>query len=354
MNKIELGIKLPLYYIARSLGNNSPVPINMTLALTNRCNSKCLTCRKYEMETGKELIPEEWAKIFKHLPMFWTTFTGGEPFLYKDITEVYLHLVNLSHPAIVNIPTNGLLEDRVVSKVWEMANMDKSVQLIVNVSLDHWMPYSNDQIRGVKGYFQKATNTLKLLQKLDCENLTVGIHTVISKYNVKSIDMIAENLSKLLINKNKSHYITEVAENRVELGTIGLDITPESSDYRKAIESLDKDKSLIQSMRNVYYKRVIGLLNGKKKCVPCFAGYMSGQITADGNVWHCCIQGKSIGNLRDYGYDIKYIWNNHQSWILRKENKECVCPLANAGYTNSLLHIPTMVKVASNMVRELV
>jgi MoaA/NifB/PqqE/SkfB family radical SAM enzyme len=352
MNKIELASRLPLYYTERKIGLNSIMPINLTLALTNRCNSRCLTCRKYEMESSGELTAEEWSKIFSHLPMFWVTFTGGEPFLYKDITEVYWHLVNLSHPAIVNIPTNGLLEDRVVNKVWEMANMDKSVQLIVNVSLDHWMPYSNDQIRGVKGYFQKATNTLKLLQKLDCDNLTVGIHTVISKYNVKSIEIIAEKLSELLT--NKSHYITEVAENRVELGTIGLDITPEASDYKKAIESLDKDKSLIQSMRNVYYKRVVGLLSGNKRYVPCFAGYMSGQITAEGNVWHCCIQGKSIGNLRDYDYDMRYVWNNHQSWLLRKENKECVCPMANAGYTNSLLHIPTMIKVAGNMVKEFV
>lgn len=354
MNKMQLATRLPLYYTERKLGLSSLLPLNMTLALTNRCNSKCLTCRKYEMESSNELTPEEWAKIFSHLPMFWATFTGGEPFLYRDITEVYWHLVNLSHPSIVNIPTNGLLGNKIVEQVWEMANMDKSVQLIVNVSLDHCMPYSNDQIRGVKGYFEKATNTLKELQKLNCENLTVGIHTVISKYNVNSIEIIAEKLTKLLNDRNKSHYITEVAENRVELGTMELDITPEARDYKNAVRSISKDKSLIQSLRNVYYNRVISLLYGKECFIPCYAGYMSGQITPNGDVWHCCIRGKSIGNLRDYDYDMKYVWNNYQSWTLRNNNRNCICPLANVGYTNSLLHIPTMIKVAENMVKELI
>lgn len=352
MNKIELVSRLPLYYTERKLKLNSLLPLNMTLSLTNRCNSKCLTCRKYEQSNDGELNVEEWKKIFQYLPMFWVTFTGGEPFLYKNITEVYWHLVNISKPAIVNIPTNGLLEKKIVQQIWEMANMDKSVQLIVNVSLDHWIPKINDEIRGVKGYFEKAIETLKELQSLECENLTVGIHTVISKYNASSIDMTSRKLSKLLNEKNKSHYITEVAENRVELGTIGLDITPNAKEYQQAVESIYRDKSLIQSLRNVYYSRVVELLSGKKYSLPCYAGYMSGQITSNGDVWHCCVQGKSIGNLKDCGYDIKYLWNNSKSWELRKENKECVCPLANAGYTNSLLHIPTMIKVASNMIKE--
>lgn len=352
MNKIELATKLPLYYIERRFGLNSSLPLSMTLSLTNRCNSRCLTCRKYNMDSSNELRPEEWAKIFKSLPMFWTTFTGGEPFLYKDIIEVYWHLINLSRPSIVNIPTNGLLTDKIVSRVWEMANMDKGVQLIVNVSLDHWLAPINDEIRGVKGYYEKATKTLKELQELDCENLTVGIHTVVSKYNVNNMEFISENLSKLLNDKNKSHYITEVAENRVELGTMELNITPDSRDYKNAIESISKDKSLIQSLRNVYYNRVINLLNDKKCSLSCYAGYMSGQITSNGDVWHCCVQGKPIGNLRDFEYDIKYLWNNHKSRKLRKENKNCVCPLANTGYTNSLLSLPAMAKVAVNMVKE--
>jgi MoaA/NifB/PqqE/SkfB family radical SAM enzyme len=304
------------------------------------------------MDSNGELSTEEWKKIFKHLHMFWVTFTGGEPFLYYDIIEVYKHLINLSRPAIINIPTNGLLSDKIVHQVSEMANMNKRIQLIINVSLDHWISEKNDEIRGVNGYYAKATKTLEELQKLDCKNLIVGIHTVISKYNVKDIDIIAEKLIRLLNNKNKSHYITEIAENRVELGTMELDITPDSNDYKQAIKSINKNKSLIQSLRNVYYDRVINLLNGSRYHIPCYAGYMSGQIAANGDVWHCCMQGKSIGNLRDYNYNIKNLWNNSKSLILRKNNRECVCTLANAGYTNSLLHLSTMIKVITSMTKK--
>ena len=52
------------------------------------------------------------------------------------------------------------------------------------------------------------------------------------------------------------------------------------------------------------------------------------------------------------------IWNMFgiiiSSWTLRNNNRNCICPLANVGYTNLLLHIPTMIKVAENMVKELI
>jgi len=349
MNRAQLLSRLPDYYAARNLKLNSPLPVNLTLTLTNSCKSRCLTCRKYEQSADNELTPEEWRRIFQHVgSIFWCTFSGGEPFLYRDLTEVYWHLINYNKPAVVNIPTNGLLSDKIAHKVWEMANMDKSVRLIINVSLDHYLPEKNDEIRGIKGYYDKALSAIRDLQKLDCENLTIGIHTVISKFNVKDTGEISHNLSGLLT--NKSHYITEIAENRVELGTMNLDITPQAEDYKRAIESMSKDRSLIQSLRSVYYRRVINLLDGKKGFIPCYAGYLSGQIAADGEVWHCCMHGNSIGNLRDNGYNLKNLWNNQKSKDMRRENFKCVCPMANAGYTNSILHLPTVIKVAAGMV----
>jgi hypothetical protein len=55
-----------------------------------------------------------------------------------------------------------------------------------------------------------------------------------------------------------------------------------------------------------------------------------------------------MGNLREHGYDFGSVWRTPQANELRRSIKagECFCPLANAAYTNMLVHAPTVAKVA--------
>lgn len=348
---LKLLSNLPQYQIARTFNWQASLPFNYTLGLTYRCNARCKTCKIYEHESVEELTPSEWEKIFRGLGKspYWITFTGGEPFLYSDLVEVYYDLVTTCKPTIVNIPTNGLLTDRTVDWVWQMAKISPKTKLIINVSLDHWIPSKNDEIRGVRGYFSKATKTVSQLQSIKADNLTVGIHTVVSKLNVVDLPNIHDNLSNLLVNPN--NYITEIAENRVELGTMEEDITPKVWQYKEAIECLvnGKGHSIKQAFRKEYYHNVSEwLYQDGHKMPPCYAGYASCQIAPDGEVWFCCIKAESIGNLREASYDFKELWNGLVAQEKRLEYRKCSCPMANVSYTNALFHYPTLLKVIKN------
>lgn len=350
---LELIPKLPQYQLARVFGWHVPLPINFTLGLTYRCNARCKTCRIYEHAPVEEMTPEEWQKVFASLggTPYWATFTGGEPFLYGDLVEVFYSLCETCHPAMVNIPTNGLLPDRIADWVWQMAKISPKTKLIINVSLDHCRAERNDEIRGVEGYFAKATEVVRRLQELELPNLTVGIHTVISKYNVDDMREICDGLSALLV--DKSHYITEIAERRVELGTLGLDIAPGRESYRRAVEHLEgrmNGRSVIGSFRRQYYDSVVRWLDGGSRHIPCYAGYASCQIAPDGEVWFCCLKAKGIGNLRGVEYDLGRLWNGLVARELRESCRDCSCPMANAGYTNMLLHPPTLAKVIRGLI----
>jgi radical SAM protein with 4Fe4S-binding SPASM domain len=78
----------------------------------------------------------------------------------------------------------------------------------------------------------------------------------------------------------------------------------------------------------------------------------SAQITAEGEVWPCCVLGESMGNLRTNGYDFKKIWFSSKARIIRKriKNKECHCPLASASYTNMLMNSKKLAKISSKMI----
>jgi hypothetical protein len=83
------------------------------------------------------------------------------------------------------------------------------------------------------------------------------------------------------------------------------------------------------------------------------AGVASAQIAPNGDVWTCCVRAQSMGNLRDHDYDFGAVWRTSKAAQLRRSIKagECYCPLANAAYTNMLMHGPTVTRVAAHVTR---
>jgi len=349
---IELLTKLPKYFISTVL------PLNYTLSLTYRCNSRCKTCRVYERDSSNELTLKEWTEIFKglrHSP-YWATLSGGEPFLREDLIEIHDSLCEICKPAIVNIPTNGLLTERIVDWAWEMCMRHQDTKLVINVSIDSYGK-CNDEIRGVPNAFNKSVETLHQLKALKLDNLTIGIHTVISTFNVNEFPTICNGLIAL----EPDQYIVEVAERRNELLTTNLSITPLWQEYQVAIEHLLQRTNnvrrlakITQAFRAQYYQNVVRILKDGRQIVPCKAGRLSVHITPNGDVTFCCIKYESIGNLRECNYNLNELWHNSQARELRQrqETEKCVCPLANVFYTNALLHPPTLMKVVTNLMKE--
>ncbi len=174
---------------------------------------------------------------------------------------------------------------------------------------------------------------------------------MISKYNVNDIERIYEYLNAL----HPDSYITEIAEQRVELDTVGLDITPSLDSYSHAVDFLSERirkqcfkgiSQITQAFRLQYYNLVKQILHEKRQILPCYAGFASAHIAPDGDVWMCCIKAESIGNLRDVDYDFRRIWFSRNAERLRQSiiNKECYCPLANASYTNMLYSNKSLIK----------
>jgi len=330
--------------------------MSLTVSVTYNCNSRCKTCRIYEKQS-EHINLAQYEKTFRSLGRapVWVTISGGEPFLREDLPEICAALYKYCRPAVINIPTNGLLHKKIPPAVRAITASSPESKVIVNLSLDGVGP-EHDAIRGVPGNYDKAIKAyyrLKELQRSGVKNLSLGIHTVISRFNVSAIPSIVSELLAL----EPDSYITEIAENRVELKTMDLNITPGAEEYEPAIDFvMDKVSRrgfngvgrLIQSFRLEYYQHVKSLLVGKPGKWPCYAGYGSAQIMPDGEVWACCIRGDSMGNLQQADYEFPQVWFSNQAEQVRQSIKrhDCQCPLANAAYTNMLLHPPTIMRVA--------
>jgi MoaA/NifB/PqqE/SkfB family radical SAM enzyme len=346
---------IPKIFLFRSfyqLGFPRLLPINYTVSLLYSCNSRCKTCNIWK-KPAKNLTLSEYKLIFKKIGRkpYWVTLSGGEPFLRNDIVEIAEIIYKYSRPKILNIPTNGIETQKIIEAVFRIAKNSPKTQVIINLSIDG-VEDQHDEIRQIEGNYEQAMLTYSKLKKIKLPNLSIGIHSVVSKYNVENFSQVANTMLEL----KPDSYITEIAEERVELDTIGADITPNQVQYRSAIDYLIHrikngkffgTNKITQAFRIEYYNLVKQIMRDKTQVIPCYAGISSVQISPDGDIWSCCVRAESMGNLREKNYNFKKIWFGKKMAEQRKsiKNKECYCPLANASYTNMLMNFPTLSRV---------
>jgi MoaA/NifB/PqqE/SkfB family radical SAM enzyme len=355
---LELLPKLPLYWSYYHLGWPMMLPFSIVVSVSYRCNSKCKTCDVWR-KPNDDMSVEEWRKIFAKLGRspFYLTFTGGEPFLRDDLHEMVIAGAELCRPGVITIPTNGLLTKRILDRVDQICAAAPHSQIGINLSLDG-IGEEHDEIRQVPGNWDRAMKTWEGLKSLQGQhkNLLLSVHTVVSKFNTSRIRDIVEGLALL----EPDSYITEVAEERVELDTVGWDITPSPEAYGPIADYLSararatptggrRLARFTQAFRAQYYQLAKRVLQEQSQVIPCQAGWASGHIAPNGDIWTCCIRAEPVGNLRQTDYDLRPIWFERvgQMRHLRKSiaAKECACPMANASYANMLLHAPTVIRV---------
>jgi MoaA/NifB/PqqE/SkfB family radical SAM enzyme len=365
---LELIPRLPLYGSFYHLGWPRLLPFSLVLSVSFRCNSRCQTCNVWCKPSDNDMTADEWQQVFTHLRRpalaggrpFYLTFTGGEPFLRGDLHEIVIAGAQICQPGVITIPTNGLLTRRIIDQTARICTAAREVQIGLNLSLDA-IGEEHDRIRGVPGNWKRAMETwegLKALQT-DHANLVLSVHTVVSRFNVDRIQAIMEGLAAL----EPDSFITEVAEERVELGTMGWDITPSPDQYAPIADELSARARAVpvqglaritQAFRAEYYQLAKQVLQEQRQVIPCLAGWASGHIAPDGDVWTCCTRAEPVGNLRTTGYDLRPIWTERVGDLRQLREsisaRECACPMANASYANMLLHPPTVARI----VRELV
>ncbi|HLW03669.1 MAG TPA: radical SAM protein [Ktedonobacterales bacterium] len=358
---LEVLPKIAKMQAAYASGKPLALPMNLTISVSYRCNSRCKTCNVWQ-RPNDDFTLEEYDKTFASIgrDAYWFTFSGGEPTLRKDLPEIIGAAYRHCRPGIINIPTNGIQDKLIPGRVERILQAAPASEVIINLSLDG-VGEKHDVVRGVKGNFERAMRTYAGLKTLKgrYKNVTLGVHTVISNFNIDEFETIYAFVRDEL---KPDSFISEIAEERVELDTVGMGITPTAPRYQAVIERLQEGihnaefsgvSRVTQAFRDRYYDLVKRTLTEKRQVIPCLAGIASAQIAPNGDVWTCCIRAEAVGNLREHNYDFKAAWRTTKANELRKSIKagECYCPLANASYTNMLCHTPTVASVASDLVK---
>lgn len=189
MTSLRQGFKLEKFsfYFSR--------PTDVQFDITNRCNLNCLYCynKSNEFISQAEMTDSEILrvieKIIKQLDPLIVTFSGGEPFIRKDL--LFKCIKKLKHANIkTHINTNGLLlNKKIIAKLKEL-KIDK-----LSVNLENTNALKHDFIRGKKGAFNKLKINLALLKKI-IGGKKISIATVVNKENLSDLYILAEFVKK--------------------------------------------------------------------------------------------------------------------------------------------------------------
>ncbi|MBN1296511.1 radical SAM protein [bacterium] len=140
-------------------------PLRVGCVLTHRCNLRCAMCFVWKHGNrelaAQELSTGEWKRIIDQIPgQAIITFTGGEPLVRADLTELLEHACR-NHR--VHLVSNGTLFDpELIETCLKLAPSSLLGKGLVSVGVSLEGPQEvHDAMVQVPGAFERTTDTLR-------------------------------------------------------------------------------------------------------------------------------------------------------------------------------------------------
>lgn len=338
---------LPFLYLSYRI--NRPInvrPFSATIALTEKCNFRCIMClgnaQEYDplpdmdLPTVKRVIDD-----MKGMGIPYLTLPGGEPFLvYDSVLETVKYAQQRG--ILVGMVSNGWL-----------LNEEKLAQLFaaglhrIALSLDGATPATHDLIRR-EGSYERIIASLELIQRLKKEKsfpVRVHLNTVVQRLNFREllpIAHIARRFGAYSFFQPVGTSYNELWQNSTpsaETESIKrcLISGPELKELQAEVDKLIRFKNrygtianLTWQLKNIvnYYRSFeVGknLVNSK-----CYSGFHSIFIRSNGD-FGSCEMFPAVGNV--HHQSIRDAWASPEYNKMRKTMSRCSCPcLFNCHY----------------------
>ncbi|MDH3972670.1 MAG: radical SAM protein [Deltaproteobacteria bacterium] len=308
-------------------------PLKVQWDVLWRCNSKCLTCDRWQEKEGREIMPFEREKRLLEelaaLGTFSVAFSGGEPFLRKDMCDLIKFAKGLG--LTVSLNSNALLiKESLAEKIID-SNLD-----MIYFSLDGGRAETNDYIRGIKGGFEKTFKAVKLLREKRNEKPKIFINCTVNNKNVSELP----ELVRACCEAGVDGITIQPAHSCDEMGFYMPDELKLSHEniplFNRELGKLMRDYSHLFPMMEDYFKYFGTFIENPAELYKfrCVAAYTTVQIHPNGDVYSCPVAFEKMGSLMDASF--KEVWFSQKADDLRRKVKKgdhpmcwftCVAPV---------------------------
>lgn len=251
--------------------------------ITHKCNLRCTHC--YQEDYNKDLSLTEMVNIFTKIKEFiqannykcHINFTGGEPFLSKNIWQI----LNLAEKEgyTFGILTNGtIMNNYILNRLSDYKGLS-----FIQISLDGTKETHN-KIRG-NGTYEKALKTLRILAR---NKINTMVSFTCHKDNLKDLKKVIKVCKRNKVDIFWSDRLIPTANENSEINKERLLTTKQFKEYT---ETLAKEK--IKAERNplckteVRVNRALQFISSFGDCYECSAGKRLIAILADGTLLPC-------------------------------------------------------------------
>lgn len=282
-----------------------------TIQVTEKCNGKCLSCNIHKIKNPVDIKPE--IILASMLPMAHQIFkkvkviniTGGEPFLHPNLIEVCKSLLVLCPNATLGFVSNGLRPQKTLETMLQIKELIPKIHCAV--SLDGFSEVDNIQ-RGNPKHSELAWKTYELLKE---NNMFAGFGSVVTPININTMIPFRIGLYKkgighsvMICNTSKQFYRKDEKENQ------SLQLNKEQQKLFEKICKLPPCKS------NEYFYPIH--IKKQKQVFPCFSGFNSFYLSAQGGIHPCISLQDCWGNI--YKKPFIRIWESERAWMSRQNN----------------------------------
>lgn len=275
------------HVMAANLLRNYKLPLNVYLAVTERCPNNCKYCnyKDYSENHQNELTDEQILCLIDEMHALGTQrlqITGGEPMFRRGIGKIIDHAKDRG--MFIGLSTSGY---QISERVAELKNAD-----IVFLSLDGEEEI-NDYLRG-PGIYRTVMEAMSALRE---NNINFWTTTVVTKKNMHSIDFI------LKLAKEKGFlanfillYHQDYGTNQLPPGFKVRDLTLTDKEIREVLAYLLKKKKQGEPVGSStsYFNFLLNWKDYTRMFIPerheevkCWAGVLSCHIDSKGILYAC-------------------------------------------------------------------
>jgi MoaA/NifB/PqqE/SkfB family radical SAM enzyme len=162
-------------------------PLDVICEISYVCNLACPTCFRWTAKPDEhELDSKQWKEVLQKLKAwlgtFNLTFTGGEPFLRKDLLDIIRFAS--ANGIVTTVVSNGSLIDKTLAREILASGLDG-----LALSLNSLKRHIHNQTRGTNGSYDEVMTAIENLKER--KGMRLSLSTTVVRENIgELIDMV--------------------------------------------------------------------------------------------------------------------------------------------------------------------
>lgn len=298
------------------------------LALSYRCNARCVMCSIWKVKPGPEIKPE----IYRRLPagLRDINLSGGEPFLRPDLPEIVAAVKEACPRARLTLISNGLLPEKIGQVLPLLYRLEPDLGL--GFSLDG-LGAVHDRVRGVPGAYRRVRRSLEFARAAGFRDVRFSFTQTRSNPGaLAEVYALCRELGLELsatVAHDSALYFRTPADAAPEDGWLRRDLT---GIIRQELTSFSPKRWA----RAYFDSGLLEFAEQGRRRLPCRAGQAVFFLDPCGQVYPCPVLNQKMGSLAEASFD--ELWQSPAAAEARRQVVKCeqgcwmVCTVRSAMY----------------------